>query len=374
MKIVLTGGGTGGHFYPLIAVAQEINQLAKERALVPPKLFYLAASPYDRQLLFENEITFHRVTAGKWRRYFSLWNFFDQLKTGLGILLAFWRLYLIYPDVVMSKGGYVSFPVLVAARVLKIPVIIHESDSHPGRVSLWARKFARRVAVSYPEAFRYFPQDRTAVTGNPVRRELLRPLTTGAREFLHLEPETPVIFVVGGSLGALAINEVVVDLLPELLNRYQIIHQVGEVNRSEVEQRARFLIEKHPHRNRYQIFSTLSTDALRMTAGVASLIITRAGSMIFEIAVWGIPAIVIPIPEPISHDQASNAFTYARSGGAVVIEQNNLTPSILKSEIDRLMNQPDLLSKMRAGAKSFARPDAGRLVAEEVLNLALGHE
>lgn len=374
MKIVFTGGGTGGHFYPIIAVAQEINKTVKEQRLVAPRLYYLSNSPYNRQMLYENGIEFRRITAGKWRRYFSLQNFTDQIKTGLGILMSLWQLFFIYPDLIFSKGGYLSFPVLVAARLLKIPVFIHESDSDPGRVSLWSAKFARRIALSYPEAATFFPAEKTAVTGNPIRQEIIKPLTVGAREFLDLEPEAPVIFVTGGSQGATTINDTLIDILPDLLNRYQIIHQVGDKNLEDTKKRVSVLLREHPHAKRYKVFTNLTPDALQMTAGVASLVISRAGSMIFEIAQWGIPAIIIPIPAPVSHDQQKNAYTYARSGGAVIIEQANLTPSILKSEIDRLLQNPSLLEKMKAGAKSFARPDAGALIAKEIMTLALQHE
>lgn len=374
MKIVFAGGGTGGHFYPIIAVAQEINQLVKTEHLVQPQLYYLADTPFDAQLLYENGIEFRRITAGKLRRYFSLLNFFDQIKTGLGILAALWQLFFIYPDVVFSKGGYLSFPVLVAARFLGIPVFIHESDSHPGRVSLWSAKFARRIALSYPEALTYFPQEKTAVTGNPIRAEVAHPLTAGAREFLNLEAEFPVIFITGGSQGAQVINDTVLEILPDLLQHYQIIHQVGDNNLEEVKARAQVLLGQTKIASRYKPFASLAADAIQMTAGVASLVISRAGSTIFEIAEWGIPSIIIPIPEPISHDQEKNAYTYARSGGAVIIEQANLTPSILKSEIDRLMQNPALRKKMSEGARNFARPDAGAVIAKEIIALALKHE
>ncbi len=374
MKIVFTGGGTGGHFYPIIAVAQGLNRLVEEQKLVEAKLYYLSTEPYNERLLFENRIEFHRISAGKWRRYFSFLNFFDLFKILHGFLSALWKLYVIYPDLVFSKGGYASFPTLLASKVLRLPVIIHESDSHPGRVSLWSAKFATRIAISYPEAQTYFPQEKTAITGNPIRSELLHPIAQGAREFLHLEPETPVIFITGGSQGASVINNTVLDILPKLLEHYQVIHQVGKDNYDEIEKRSRTILEKSGLRDRYHLFANLNSDALRMTAGVSSLIISRAGSFIFEIAAWGLPSIIIPIPEPISHDQRSNAFTYARSGGAIVIEQVNLTPSVLLSEVNRLMSKPELRQTMSAGAKNFARPEAARAIAEEIILLALGHE
>ncbi len=378
MKILFTGGGTGGHFYPIIAIAEEVKRLATAEKLVEPELLFMSDAPYNSQALFENNIKFVPVSAGKLRRDKSplsfLKNFIDLFKTLFGSISAFFKIFAIYPDVVMGKGGYASFPALFAARILRIPVIIHESDSHPGRVSLWAGKFATRIALSYPEAAKYFPPARTAVTGNPLRQEIMTPVNVGAREFLRLEKELPVIFVIGGSLGSMKINNVILDVLPQLIEKYQIIHQVGKNNFTEINKRATFLLENNPKANRYRIFDYLNSSALRMTAGVASLVITRAGSALFEIANWGLPAIVIPIPEEISHDQRVNAFTYARSGGAVVIEEKNLTPSIILSEVDRIMFDSNLRNEMIKGAKSFARHEAAELIAQEILKIALRHE
>ncbi|MEK7505154.1 MAG: UDP-N-acetylglucosamine--N-acetylmuramyl-(pentapeptide) pyrophosphoryl-undecaprenol N-acetylglucosamine transferase [Patescibacteria group bacterium] len=375
MKIVLTGGGSGGHFNPLIAVAEEINLLVQERKLVPPQLYYFADKPYDEQALFENQIKFIKISAGKWRRYFSLQNFFDLWRTARGMWTALWKLYTLYPDVIFSKGGYVSFPVLWAARILRIPVAIHESDSHPGRVALWSGKFAARVALSFPEATPHFSVEKTAVTGNPIRASLKKPITTGAREYLQIDPEAPIIFITGGSQGAVTLNEAVLKILPDLVSRYAIIHQAGAENLAEVKSRSGLILENNPQAGRYQAYDYLNEVALKMVAGAATLAVSRAGAgMIFELANWQLPAILIPIPEAISHDQRSNAFTYARSGGAVVIEQENLTPSVLLAEIDRLVGDAHLREEMKRGAKSFARPEAGRLIAEALIGLALEHE
>jgi len=378
MKILFTGGGTGGHFYPIIAIAQEIRRLATIEKLVEPELLFMSDRPYNQQVLFENNVKFIPISAGKLRRDKSplswLKNFLDLFKTLLGSISALFKVFVLYPDVVVGKGGYASFPALLAAKILRIPVIIHESDSHPGRVNLWAGKFATKIALSYPEAAKYFPPDRTAVTGNPLRQEIMTPVKIGAREFLRLEKDPPVIFIVGGSLGAMKINDAILDVLPKLLEKYQVIHQVGKNNFAEVDKRANFLLKDNPLANRYRIFDYLNNSALRLTAGVSSLVITRAGSTLFEIANWGLPAIIIPIPEEISHDQRTNAFTYARSGGAVVIEEKNLTPSIILFEVDRIMADEKLRTDMAKGAKSFARPEAARLIAQEVLKIALRHE
>ncbi len=374
MKILFTGGGTGGHFYPIIAVGQEIREIARNKKLVEPQFFYMADNPYNEKILFENKIKFIPVTAGKIRRYFSLKNLLTPFYIASGLLTAIIRMYQIYPDVIFSKGGYASVPALFAGRILRIPIVIHESDSHPGRANLWSAKFARRVALAYPEALKYFPSVKSAVVGNPLRRDILKPINAGAFEFLKLDPNIPVIFVVGGSQGATKINEVILDILPQLLEKYQIIHQTGKNNFDDVSLRASFLLKDNPLEKRYKPFAYLNDLAMKMAGGATQLIVSRAGSAIFEFALWGIPSIIIPIPEDVSHDQRTNAFTYARAGACVVIEENNLTPSILKAEIDRLMANPDDRQKMSQAAKAFARPEAATLIAEEIIKIGLEHE
>lgn len=373
MKIVFTGGGTGGHFYPIIAVAQEINKISDERNLLQPKMYFISSSPYDNKMLFENEITFKKAPAGKIRRYRSIKNYFDYFKTAFGIVKAIFQLFFIYPDVVFSKGGYASFPTTVAARVLRIPVFVHESDAVPGRANLWASKFAKRIAISYPSAGEYFKD--AVFTGTPIRKEIATPATEGGYEFLHLSKDIPTILIIGGSQGARAINDVVMSALPDLLQKYQIIHQVGAKNIDEVKMTTELILEKHPYSNRYKPFGYLNNLAMRMSAGISDIVISRAGSTsIFEIASWEKPSIIIPIPEDVSHDQRKNAFAYAREGAATVLEQGNLTPHLLQAEIERILGSDELKNQMVEGAKKFKKPNAAREIAEELINVALEHE
>ncbi|MBX4209493.1 UDP-N-acetylglucosamine--N-acetylmuramyl-(pentapeptide) pyrophosphoryl-undecaprenol N-acetylglucosamine transferase [Candidatus Parcubacteria bacterium] len=373
MKILLTGGGTGGHFYPIIAIAESIRQIAKDERLIDATLYYMGPAQYDEKALFENGIIFEKSYAGKMRRYFSLLNVVDVFKTALGVIKAVMSVWRIYPDVVFGKGGYVSFPVLFAARLLGIPVVIHESDSHPGRVNLWAGKFAKRIALSYREAASYFPKDKVALTGNPVRKEIVEPIHDGAREYLKLDDTIPTILILGGSQGSQKINEAVIGILPDLVKRYYVIHQTGKDNLDEISHTAQVILNESIHRDRYKPFAYLNTLALRMAAGAAALIVSRAGSTIFEIALWKIPSIIIPIPEEISHDQTSNAFAYAASGACSVIEEVNLTPHVLASEIDRIVEKKEVAEAMKKGAESFARKDASDKIAREIMKIALSH-
>ncbi|PCI30129.1 hypothetical protein COB52_01850 [Candidatus Kaiserbacteria bacterium] len=378
MKIVFTGAGTGGHFYPLIAVAEEIHNIVEEDRLLTPELFYIAPHLLDSDALAEQNITWKKSSAGKVRRYFSIRNLFDVFKTLFGTIQATIQLFFLYPDVVFSKGGYASVPTTIAARILNIPVIIHESDAHPGKANLLASKWARAVAISFPGVREYFKNvddSKIALVGNPIRRALFRPASEGAHAYLKLDSIKQTILILGGSQGATSINSVILDALPELLNKYQVIHQTGKENLETVEGLARVILKDHPNKDNYKPFGYLNTLATRMSAGVASIVVMRAGSgTIFETAAWGIPSIVIPIPEEVSHDQTRNAFAYARDGAAVVLKQKNLSEHILVAEIDRILGSEEIQSDMRKAALEFSRPDAARKVAHMIIKTALEHE
>ncbi len=374
MKILLTGGGTGGHFYPLIAIAEKLVEEADKQKIIDLKLYYMSDRPYDKRLLFENKITYIQIPCGKMRTYFSISNFFDIFKTATGAFLGLMRMFFIYPDVVISKGGYAAFPAVLAARLLRIPVIVHESDSYPGRLNVWTAKFAWHVAISWPEASEYLPKDKTALTGQPIRKEVMHGDSNGAHNFFKLNSNLPVILVLGGSQGAQIINDNIVDVLPELLSRYQIIHQTGIKNIEEVTSRSKLLLANNPNFERYVPIPYLNNLATRMAAGCADIIISRAGSAIFEIASWGIPSIIIPITNSNGDHQRKNAFNYARAGACEVIEEANLTSHLLVSEIDRLISSGDRLAEMKQRALSFATPLAAEKIAISAINIALSHE
>lgn len=376
MKILLIGGGTGGHFYPLIAVAEELNHIADEERIANFKLFYMADSPYNQKALDEEFITFIPIVAGKLRVYFSLQNFLDMIKTGIGTVSALFKLFSLYPDVIISKGGYAAFPVLIAARILRIPVIVHESDTVPGRVNKWSGKFARKVALSYPEAAEYFDQSKISITGQPVRKSIAHVAPEGAKEFFELDPNIPTIGVIGGSLGAKIINDSITSLLPGLVQQYQVIHQTGKKNFEETKTDMEVLLGNDTKRSRYKIFPYLNDLQTKMFGGAADIIISRAGGTIFEIAAWGKPSIIIPGSAAVFHGdhQRKNAYHYARTGACVVIEEVNLTPSVLKNEIDLIISHRDHYDAMAARAKSFFTPEAARIIAAAAVTIALKHE
>jgi UDP-N-acetylglucosamine--N-acetylmuramyl-(pentapeptide) pyrophosphoryl-undecaprenol N-acetylglucosamine transferase len=279
----------------------------------------------------------------------------------------------IYPDVVFGKGGYASFPVLFAARFLRIPVVIHESDSKPGKVNAWAGKFARRVAVSYPDTASYFKKEITAYTGNPVRKAIQEKQVSGSHEFFGFNKDLKTVFVIGGSLGSRFINSSIMDALSELVDKYQVIHQTGKDNYPIIEETSKVILNGNKNKDRYKAFPYMNDLAMRMASGAADVIISRAGSAVFEIALWGRASILVPIPEETSHDQRTNAYSYARSGACFVIEEKNMSTGVLMSEIERVTSM-GMKEKMEESAKAFSRADSAQLIAEGIISIGLEHE
>jgi UDP-N-acetylglucosamine--N-acetylmuramyl-(pentapeptide) pyrophosphoryl-undecaprenol N-acetylglucosamine transferase len=375
MKIVFTGGGTGGHFYPIIAVAQKVNKIIDDEHIISSKLYYFSDSPYDKEMLVQNRILFEEIASGKMRTYFSIRNFFDIFKVFFGSINAIYKMFSIYPDVVFGKGGYASFPTIFAARLLRIPVVIHESDSAPGRVNKWAGHFAKRVAVSFPEAADYFPKKTVAWTGQPIMTEIENKAPRKeALDYFKLESGLPVIFILGGSQGAEIINNTVIDALPRLIKDYQIIHQTGIKNFKLVSGQANVVLTDNKYKLRYMPFPFLNPLQMKMSAGVATIIISRAGSTLFEIASWGVPSILIPFANSNLDHSRKNAFSYARAGACSVIEEVNMTANILSSEIERLAENKAGYEVMAQNAKAFAKSGAAYKIGRELVDMAMSHE
>ena len=367
MRIVFTGGGTGGHFFPILAVARELKRIAEEERILDVELFYFGPEKYAPELMREDEIVFSHVSAGKIRTYFSFLNFVDAVKVVIGMFEALLKLFLVMPDVVFAKGGYGSFPTLLVARLYRIPVIIHESDAVPGRVNAWAGKWARRIAISFPASAHSFPPGKTALTGSPVRKRILAGNMEQARESLGVFSTRPVIFVTGGSQGSRIINHIVVQILKEITSQFELIHQSGAVDFEDVKFETSSILAGGSEAS-YHLFPFLDEEKMRAAYALADLIVARAGATtIFEIAAIGKPSILIPLKIAAQDHQRKNAVDYGGHGAAVVIEEENLTPSVLWNEIQKLMADPAKRAEMSKAAQSFARLDAAELIAREIL-------
>lgn len=376
MRVVFTGGGTGGHFYPLIATAEALRERAFQSGISQLDLYYFGPDPYDQKALEEQGIVFVSCPSGKMRRYRSILNFLDIFKVIGGVFVALFKLFVLYPDVVMSKGGFTSVPVVFAAWLLRIPILIHESDSKPGRANAFATRFARYIAISYKEAAEFFPQHKTALVGIPFRKIFQGERVGNPASVLGTTGTLPLVVVLGGSQGAERINDLVLESIEELTEKYEVFHQTGMLQETLVRETADNLLEKFPEKHaRYHAKGFLDPLMLKAALSGASVIVSRAGSgAIYDIALYGIPAILIPIPEEISHDQRSNAYAYARTGAASVMEEKNLSQNLLVSEIDRIMSDPNLQITMKAAANAFVLRDGAEKIADTLIGIGREHE
>ena len=357
-RILLTGGGTGGHIYPLIAVARKLKKLD---SMV--ELKYFGPKNIFSFYLMGEGIAIKHITSSKIRRYFSFLNFLDGFRFVWSVFQAFFKVYFYMPDVCFSKGGPGSVPVVWACRFYRIPIVIHESDSVPGRANLIASKYAKIIELGFESTAQYFPP-RVKVVGNPVREEVLRFVDPAeARRTFKLDASRKTIFVFPGSQGATRINDFIYKNLDSLLAKYQIIHHVG--NENYVEYMHRF--EKLP--DGYFVAAYFENN-LPEAYGAADLVISRAGAMtIFELAALGKPAILIPLPESANDHQKENAYQYAKTGAAIVIEQENLLINLLESQLNQLLDSPEKLKFMSQAAKNFYKPDATEIIVKDILGL-----
>ncbi len=375
MKVLfIGGGGSGGHFYPIIAVARALKKLAQEEHIISLELFFAAENAFDAHVLAEENIKFISVPAGKIPRYVSLAYLTTPFKVALGVVVACIKLYQLLPDIIFSKGGYSAFPMLVAARILRIPVIVHETDSIPGLVNRWAGKWANVVALSFPGTLEFFKKNpHIILTGNPIRTQIVGGNIQEAIETFSLEENIPVILVLGGSQGAEIINEMMLGLIGDAVRTYQIIHQTGVKNFEDVSGRARVILEKNEHQHRYHPYGFLSEGDLRDASRIASCIVSRAGGSIFEIAAWGKPSILVPLSSAAQDHQRENAYAYARSGASEIIEETNLKPHIMLAAIDKILGDPEKIKTMERRAGEFAKLDAAERIAHEIITLGV-HE
>jgi UDP-N-acetylglucosamine--N-acetylmuramyl-(pentapeptide) pyrophosphoryl-undecaprenol N-acetylglucosamine transferase len=369
MRIGFVGGGTGGHFFPLIAVADKLRTSGHD-----PQLYYFGPSPYDGDSLAQHGIRHTYCPAGKLRRYFSFQNFLDIFRNFFGLFIAIWKLYIIYPDVIFSKGGYTSVPILIAARFLRIPVVIHESDAVPGRANKLATKQARYIGIAYDDAAQYFPREKTALVGIPLRAEMKQPHQDPFLA-LGIPSDKPLLYITGGSSGATRINELILQSLTELLPHYRIFHQTGATNVENVRLTAQGLLGNESSLLQdYYVVGSLKADMVSLLLQAATLVITRAGSTtLFEIAYHGKPSIVIPIPEDVSRDQRTNAYAYARTGAASVIEERNLSIHLLTEEIRSILSNPERYQSMSQAAKNMYIDGAEDKIANILISIGVEH-
>ena len=374
-RILLLGGGSGGHVFPLIAVADALKEKSQQTG-VPLELMVLGEGKFMEKAAVDNSIIFKSVMAGKLRRYFSPLTIIDIFKMPIGFVQSLWHIFWFMPDIVFAKGGYASLPGAFVSKLYFIPLFTHESDSVPGLANRILGKLAKTVFISFDSSQKYFKTGRTLFTGNPVRKELMAGDRVAGIQNFNLNPTLKTILVLGGSQGAQRVNQIILDSLVMMVKDFQILHQCGEGQYSEVKKEIEKLIKEGEGeyadslKNNYRVYPFFSEKEMAMAYSVSDLIISRAGaSSLFEIATLGKPAILIPLSTNASRgEQITNALEFAKLGG-VVIEEENLTPHIIISQINSLL-EPERYNSISEKLKTFATPDAADKIASALLPLA----
>ncbi len=367
-RIVLTGGGTGGHIFPLIAVAEELKRQCDN-----VEFLYIGTKSQmgdtAEKAMAQMGIPTKNVLTGKMRRYFSMEYFLDFFRVPIGVVQSLKDLLIFMPDAVFSKGGYASVPVVVAAWIYRIPVLTHDSDAIPGWANRVSGKLSRYVAVSYDTSKRYFLEEKTVVTGNPIREGILDGDHVRGYERWGFTEARPTVLVLGGSQGAKAINDAIVRILPDLGKIAQVLHVTGKEHYESVTHLAAEFGFKSG-RHRYMAVPFLEREEMADAYAIADIVISRAGAnTITEIAANKKVAILIPLTHSANDHQRMNAFEIARIGGALVLEEGNLGGTLLMDKIEELLYNKELRMRLQEKIHVFYHPDAAKNIAAGVIKM-----
>lgn len=375
-KIVVTGGGTGGHIMPALAVAEALQKAEWQVTFIGSQ-----TGP-EEDAAKQAGLRFIGIQAGKLRRYFDFRNLTDIFRVIIGFFQARAILAKLKPAAVFSKGGYVSVPVVYAAAFLEIPVVIHESDAVMGLANRLVADRADLICTGFPIDFfdqyrhspqhNHYPDQRTQLrfTGTPVRSIFLVKQSNHAEllQQFGFNGRRPVVLIMGGSQGAQPINRLIFDSLKNHLEHYQIIHLTGLFDISMARKQRMGLTATL--QRRYQPFSYL-TDELPAAMSLADVVITRASaSVLAELALLGKPLIAIPLPNAAGDHQRTNAAVLSQKDAAIVLEQNELTPEKLVIQVTQLLKDKERRRQLHQAIQTFASPDAARIIAELVGNIA----
>lgn len=320
-KIVLTGGGTAGHVTPNIALLPHLQAAGYE-------VVYMGSyDGIEKKLIEDFDIPYYGISTGKFRRYLDIKNFTDPFRVIKGFSQAKKYLKEIKPDVVFSKGGFVSVPVVRAAAALKIPCILHESDMTPGLANKLCVSSAKKICCNFPETVGMLPKDKAVLTGSPIREELAKGNKIAGLDLCGFSANKPVVMVVGGSLGAASVNECVRKALPKLLEDFQVVHLCGKGK----------LDESLTNERGYKQFEYIKAE-LKDIFAMADVVISRAGAnAICELLALSKPNILIPLPSAKSRgDQLLNARSFESQGFSLVIDESELTEDLLAEKVQEL--------------------------------------
>jgi UDP-N-acetylglucosamine--N-acetylmuramyl-(pentapeptide) pyrophosphoryl-undecaprenol N-acetylglucosamine transferase len=370
MRVLISGGGTGGHIYPALAVAKalqsaynaEILYLGDERGL-------------ETQLVPKAGLNFVGIRAGKLRRYLSVQTFTDLGRIPVGFVQAIGHARRFRPDIAFTSGGYVSVPAGFAARWAGVPLITHQQDVSPNLANRLLRPLATRITVAFADSLRYFPAKKTTLMGNPVREAILNVVgmeAAKAKQSFGLDPALPLVLVTGGSQGAKHLNEVVVASLSRLLPVCQVLQISGTRSSAETKSSAERLLAGHAGWDaRYKLYEYLDVE-MPLALAAADVVLCRSGAAtLSELAVLGKGSILVPLPPGLGGSpQAVNAAIFQRQGAARVILDADLTPETLSAKLLPLLQDREQLGAMGTAAQAFARPDATTHLAALIASLA----
>lgn len=364
-RIVITGGGTGGHIMPALAVAEELRQAGHT------VMFIGSSHGPERELVEAQGLEFYGIEAGKLRRYFDWQNFVDSFRVVVGVLQAGLILSRLKPDAIFAKGGYVSVPVAYAASWLGIPVVAHESDAVMGLANRLVSRSAEVVCTGFPvSTYPATLRAKLRFTGNPVRQLVTQKLSTKAELYkkYSLDPKRPTLLFMGSSQGAHPINELVVSALTDLLADWQVIHLAGPADAAwVVEVKAKLPAESKSY---YLPYGFVGEDLPELLV-LADLVFSRASAnSVAELAALGKATVLIPLPSAASDHQRANAKVIAKQEGSIVVEQSELSSNKLVKLIKKLLADEDQLKALRRNIKAFYSPQAPKLIAEAVVEVA----
>lgn len=351
-RIILTGGGTAGHVTPNIALLPRLRELGYD-------IQYIGSyDGIEKKLIEEFDIPYHGIASGKLRRYFDVKNFSDPFRVAKGFFQAKKLLKELKPDIIFSKGGFVSVPVVQAAKTLHIPVIIHESDMTPGLANKLAIPAASKVCCNFPETVPHLPSGKAVVTGSPIRAELRSGNRLAALKFCGFTSDKPVLLIIGGSLGSVAVNNAIRGILPQLLEKFQIIHLCGKGNLDDSLQGTAGYVQ----------FEYIKQELADLFA-LADIVVSRAGAnAICELLELRKPTLLIPLSAAASRgDQILNAESFRKQGFSEVLQEEELTPELLLNTILQLFeNRQSYITAMEKSNASNAVDTIISLIEETI--------
>ncbi|MFH1508924.1 MAG: undecaprenyldiphospho-muramoylpentapeptide beta-N-acetylglucosaminyltransferase [bacterium] len=354
IKLVVTGGGSGGHVTPIVALLEEMGDEFE--------IHWLGSKHGPEKGTAKSlNIPYEAITTGKLRRYISLQNIIDFFKFPLGIIQAYFILGKIKPQIVFGKGGYVSLPVVIAAKFRGIKTLVHESDVYPGLANRIAMRFANLMLLTFSESKKYLKKNNYQVVGTPIRKSILNGSAEEARNFFKFQTPNPKIFITGGSQGAARLNQVILEALPELTEKYEIIHLAGKNNYENLREQTKSVTN-------YNLYSFFNEE-MKLAYAVADIIISRAGAnSLAEIAAYGKPAIVVPITIAGDH-QKYNAEVFAKAGAAYLIKEEGFTKAELLRTLSKHFTEENC-SKMAHNSQKLVDLDGTKRIIKLIKKYA----